>query len=227
MSGSDKSLATTPGPDARRGLAHEDRSLAAATEHPAVRFYEDDGSLARIVAEFLAEGFDRGNPGIIIATSNQRVAIVQELSNRSFEVGALQRSNDLLMADAEEILSTVIVDGQPDAVTFQDQIHRLVETVRRGRTNCTVHVFGQMVDVLWQKGQREAAIRLEVLWNQLAQSDAASLVCGYAIGNFYKDASFEDLCGSRSHFVSAEGTAKRAVSTTCDTSRRQPKRRRP
>jgi hypothetical protein len=66
-----------------------------------------------------------------------------------------------------------------------------------------------MVDVLWQQGQRDAAIRLEVLWNQLAQSQAFSLLCGYAIGNFYKDAGFKDICGHHSHIVSDDGKATR------------------
>jgi hypothetical protein len=43
-----------------------------------------------------------------------------------------------------------------------------------------------MVDLLWRGGQAEAAIRLEVLWNELASTRTFSLLCGYAIGNFYK-----------------------------------------
>ena len=41
-----------------------------------------------------------------------------------------------------------------------------------------------MVDLLWKQGKTEAAIRLEVLWNNLADSHVFSLLCGYAIGNF-------------------------------------------
>ena len=32
-----------------------------------VRFYENEKSLARIVAEFLIEGFTDGHPGIVVA----------------------------------------------------------------------------------------------------------------------------------------------------------------
>jgi hypothetical protein len=68
--------------------------------------------------------------------------------------------------------------------------------------------LGQMVDILWREGERDAAIRLEVLWNQLAQTKAFSLLCGYAMGNFYKDASFGDVCGHHSHVVLADGKAR-------------------
>jgi hypothetical protein len=64
-----------------------------------------------------------------------------------------------------------------------------------------------MVDVLWQDGEHDAAIRLEVLWNQLAQTEAFSLLCGYAMGHFYKDAHRDEIYGQHSHIVSADGKA--------------------
>jgi hypothetical protein len=68
-----------------------------------------------------------------------------------------------------------------------------------------VRIFGQMVDVLWQRGERNAAIQLEVLWNELAQTEAFSLLCGYAVGHFYKHAAFEQVCAQHSHILSADG----------------------
>ena len=46
--------------------------------------------------------------------------------------------------------------------------------------------YGEMVDVLWKAGQDVAAIRLEMLWNKLAAMHDFALLCGYAMGNFYK-----------------------------------------
>jgi hypothetical protein len=36
-----------------------------------------------------------------------------------------------------------------------------------------------MVAVLWSQGKHRAAIRLEELWNALAQQQEFSLLCGY------------------------------------------------
>ena len=174
----------------------------------AVRFYESERSLAQIVADFLKEGFEAGSPGLVVATPVQRGAIVRELTDRSLDVTELQRSHDLVLLDARETLSTFMVDGRADAGKFKYQMCQVIEKVCRGRAHCTVRIFGSMVDVLWQEGERDAAVRLEVLWNQLAQTQAFSLLCGYAIGNFYKDASFGEICGQHSHIVSADGTAK-------------------
>jgi hypothetical protein len=66
-----------------------------------------------------------------------------------------------------------------------------------------------MVDLLGHDGLTVAAIRLEILWNQLAMTHDFSLLCGYAMGNFYKDAQIEDICRHHSHGVSSDGAAAR------------------
>ena len=44
-----------------------------------------------------------------------------------------------------------------------------------------------------------AAIKLEMLWNHLANTHDFSLLCGYAMGNFYKDATIDDVCRHHTH----------------------------
>jgi hypothetical protein len=83
----------------------------------------------------------------------------------------------------------------------------VITRVGRGRADCTIRIYGQMVDVLWQAGEHDAAIRLEMLWNRLANTHAFSLLCGYAMGPFYKSANFADICSHHTHIVSADGCA--------------------
>jgi hypothetical protein len=131
------------------------------------------------------------------------------LAARSFDVVALQRSRDLVLLDGNEILSRFVVDGKPDARKFKDEICHLIESVSCGRARCTVRLFGQVIDVLWQQGNRDGAIRLELLWNQLARAEASSAICVYALGNFLKDVRFEDASALRSRVVSTDGTSNR------------------
>ena len=187
------------------------QSSPAPAQSHAVRFYESDTSLARIVAEFLREGSGRGNPGIVVATASLRAAILRELTDRSVDVDELQRSRELTLLDAREMLSTFMMDGRPEARKFNDQMCEVIRRVCGDRGDCTVRIFGQMVDVLWHDGERDAAIQLEVLWNQLARTEAFSLLCGYAMGQFYKDASIDDICRQHSHIVTADGQANRLV----------------
>jgi hypothetical protein len=182
------------------------RSVSLPPYH-AVRFYENERSLSQIVAEFLGDGLADGKPGVVIATPAQRAAIVRELVTRRLDVERLQRSDDLVLLDAEETLSAFMTNGKPDVEGFKNSMCEVIKRACRGRENCTVRIYGQMVDILWKNGKQEAAIRLEVLWNQLANTQAFSLLCGYAMGHFYKDANFDEVCSHHTHVISADGEA--------------------
>jgi len=75
----------------------------------------------------------------------------------------------------------------------------------RDRAECTVRIFGQVIDVLWQKGEHDAAIQLEMLWNQLARTETFSLLSTYAMGPFYKDASILMRCSTQEPAASIDG----------------------
>lgn len=182
------------------------RSTEAGHFH-AVRFYQTQESLCRMVAEFLGQGLITNEPSMVIATPEHRLGIVAELHARHFDVDRMQAAGDLLMVDARETLATFMVDGMPDAERFDTNMTRLIEQVCRGRQDCTVRAYGEMVDVLWKAGQNLAAIRLEMLWNKLAMSHDFSLLCGYAMGSFYKDASLKEICQQHSHVIGEQGIA--------------------
>jgi hypothetical protein len=146
-------------------------------------------------------------PAIVIATPAHREAIVTQLQARSFDVHRLQENGDLILLDADDMLSMFMVDGMPDADRFQTAMVAVIEQACHGRRDCVIRAYGEMVDVLWRAGQTVAAVRLETLWNQLAQTHAFSLLCGYSMGNFYKDAAQEEICSHHSHIVSEHGHA--------------------
>src|ERR1043166_5358939 len=45
--------------------------------------------------------------------------------------------------------------------------------------------FGEMVALLWAEGKRDATIRLEEFWNELAEKYTFDLLCGYPIAVFH------------------------------------------
>jgi hypothetical protein len=171
----------------------------------AVRFYEDAASLARMVAGFLAEGFIAGQPGIVIATPEHRHAVTRQLLIMGFNLDELKSQRQLLVLDANETLATFMVDGMPSARRFQEVMLPVIDAACSDRTDCVVRAYGEMVDLLWKDGKEAAAIRLEMLWNQLARSRRFSLVCGYSMGSFYKDAAVHDICHQHTHMVAAGG----------------------
>jgi len=191
-------------------MNHATTAARASGHFHAVRFYETRESLCRMVAEFLGEGMVIGQPALVVATPEHRDGIVAELAARHFDIDKMLASSDLLLLDAREVLSTFMEDGQPDATRFNVSVPAAIDRLRRTRT-CTVRAYGEMVDLLWKDGLTTAAVRLEMLWNQLAMTREFSLLCGYAMGNFYKDAAVSEICGQHSHIISPDGSALEAV----------------
>src|SRR5208282_3827630 len=73
--------------------------------------------------------------------------------------------------------------------------------------NRRIAAFGEMVFLLWAKGNAEAALRLEQLWNDLAKSHALSLRCAYPMSGFDREEHsdvFLKICAEHSHVIPVE-----------------------
>jgi hypothetical protein len=171
--------------------------------HHAVQFYGDDESLFTTVAGFLTQGFVDGHPAIVIATRDHSRAIVEHLRGRLIDVDQAQRMGSLLLLDAQQTLDLFMSGGMPDAAKFDDTVGKLIGDVLEGREDrALIRAYGEMVDVLWKEGKPNAAIRLEMLWNKLAQQYGFALLCGYSMGNFYKETKgFEAICREHTHVI--------------------------
>jgi hypothetical protein len=171
--------------------------------HHAVQFYGSDEALFTTVGGFLSEGLIAGQPAVLIATPAHCAAILGELSGRLIDVDRAKRLGDLVCLDAEETLATFMAGNMPDAGAFRKNVGDAIDQALGGRIRTPVRAYGEMVDVLWKKGSPEAAIKLEILWNELALSHSFQLLCGYSMGNFYKQTEyFERVCEQHTHVSS-------------------------
>jgi hypothetical protein len=97
----------------------------------------------------------------------------------------------------------------PAAAAFDAELGAVIDRTLKGRSKQTmIRAYGEMVDVLWKEGKPDAAIRLEMLWNKLAMRYGFALLCGYAMGNFYKETErFEEICRQHAHIVPPQPAA--------------------
>jgi hypothetical protein len=161
-----------------------------------VHLYQDTASLADAVAAYVAEGLRKGEAAVIIATPQHREAFLSR-------IGAFD-ADQLKVLDAEQTLATFMVNGVPNWQAFRASIGGLIAELRLRYP--TLRAYGEMVDVLWQRGEREAAIRLEEYWNELGQLQTFSLFCAYRMdpldGALY-GGPLESVCRVHSHLVPA------------------------
>lgn len=179
----------------------------SATHRHFVQFYESDDVLCDHVARYLAGGLTAEEPAIVIATEPHRASIARCLGAIGHDLAALTARGQLAMLDAHATLETFMVGDAPSRVRFFESVGGALDRVRAGRGAKPVRAYGEMVDVLWRAGNRNAALSLEGLWNDLAKTRSFSLLCAYAMGNFYKAADceeFDAVCAAHSHVIPGE-----------------------
>jgi DcmR-like sensory protein len=181
-------------------------SKLPANHAHAVQFYNSESTLFGTAATFLAEGLILGQPALILATPAHRDGIVEQLYERLVDCECAVRDGDLVLLDAQATLDLFMVDGRPNGDLFRENVGRVVRQVLNGRKRTVLRAYGEMVDLLWRQGLTEAAIELEMLWNKLALSFDFALLCGYAMGSFYKQVEqLESIRVLHSHVINGPG----------------------
>lgn len=126
------------------------------------------------IARFLRIGIDEGEAGLVIATPANAFRIRQALGEAQAKC---------VFLDASVELSRFMVDDQPDPGRFHDLLSpALREAQRRG--NGGVRAYGELVAILCERGQHEAAVHVEQLWNLLLRGQPVALLCAYPLQVF-------------------------------------------
>src|SRR5947209_11229767 len=151
-------------------------AIAEGGEH-VVQFYDDDRDLGSAVAAHLAQGLRSGGVAIAIATGAHRTVFEAELERVGVDVPEAVGNGSLHLLDAGETLSRFASGGEIDRAAFHRVIGDLLDrAAARGRP---VHLYGEMVALLWDEGDVLGAIELEHLWNEAGRERSFCLMCGY------------------------------------------------
>jgi hypothetical protein len=177
-------------------------------QHPAsgdhfVQVYREERFLFEAVAQYAGTGLRRDEGVILIATPSHRAAFIDQLEAEGVPALEAAQRGQLVVLDAEETLARFTAHGMPDWQTFHALVGGVIAKLRLDYP--TVRAYGEMVDVLWQRGERDAAIRLEEFWNDLATLQTFSLFCAYYLDNLDAAAyqPLECVCKVHTHLIPA------------------------
>jgi hypothetical protein len=179
-------------------------------EHVVQLYGEDDQLLTRNVSRYLAEGLRRGEGLIVIGTPEHTSGIARHLGEEN-PGGAREAAHTgrLVYLDAGETLGRLLVAGRPDERRFRAVIGEVLGGVRARSMTGSVRAFGEMVSLLWHEGRREAAERLEGLWNTILAEHGCSLFCAYRIDLFDHPgdaAELQRIVRTHDHVLAGAGT---------------------
>ena len=164
-----------------------------------VQVYTDPEFLVDAVAEYLATGLQRGEGAIVIARPEHRKRFAIALEARGVDPG-----DALRMLDAQHTLDGFMANGMPQWTAFHASCGGAIAELRLRYP--TVRAYGEMVDILWQRGERTAALRLEDFWNELGRLQTFSLLCAYQMDPLDSEAyagALQAVCRCHSHLIPA------------------------
>ena len=172
-----------------------------------VRFYEAESLLVDEVADFAERALRSGGHAVVIATQAHLAALASKLRGFGCAAGMdTGTTSRLVTLDAEQKLARFMVDGWPNEALFLSSVGALMARVTTPG-GAPVHAFGEMVGLLCERGEYEAALHLEALWNELARRYAFSLFCAYSQALFSSaehSAMFEHVCAAHTHVLPSE-----------------------
>ena len=173
-----------------------------------VQFYEDDDFLVTEVSRFIGTALGSGDCGILIATKAHRDGVAQRLASLGLDTSVAIAQGRYVTLDAAETLAKFMIGGQPDLERFNSVIGEVIVRVKKNvGERARVAAFGEMVALLWAEGMKDAAIRLEQLWNSLADTHSFSLLCAYPMKGFSQGSHSEPflkICQEHSSVLPAE-----------------------
>ena len=172
-------------------------------EH-AVQLYQDDADLAESLAHYTASGLAHGEGVIVIGSTRRWEALTALLRGRGIDTHAAVVRGQLRLFGAKVILASCMSHGVPDRLAFNEAIGGIVSLVRARYER--LRVIGELTDVLWREGRREAAEAIERFWNELGAEQPFSLLCACPLdsldGRAY-EGELQSVCALHTHLVPA------------------------
>lgn len=172
-----------------------------------VHFYEDDVCFLSRSSDLIAAALNEGAAVVVIATKEHREGLARRLRADGVDVARVAREKRYVSLDASDTLSKFLVDDVPVPTRFFDSMQGIFAQADLADGHRQILVLGEMVSLLWEEGNSEAAIRLEQLWNDLAKKRAFSLRCAYPMGGFSREEHGNQLltiCAEHSQVIPVE-----------------------
>jgi PAS domain S-box-containing protein len=175
-----------------------------------VQLYTGDNFLIEVLSRFIGGAIAMGDAAVVVATKAHHEELSKRLSAQGLDTAEAARQGRYVLLDASETLPKFMVNGSVDEARFIDLIGATLTGVRNAidRKNSNIAVFGELVALLWAEGKPQEAIRVEQLWNDLAEQHSFSLLCAYPITGFHNERQiqpFLKMCGEHSGVVPSEG----------------------
>lgn len=174
-----------------------------ASEH-LVQFYDTDEELVDAVVPFLTAGLAAGESVLVIAREPHRSAFQRELAAIDRGLEQSIAAGTFVAVDAAELLRYLqdSETGEVSVADFDASVGMLVRRQLAGGRR--LRIYGEVVALLWDRGEVSTAIALEAMWNDLQRQHPFMLFCGYPVVQApAQRAAMEQVCRAHSSILPA------------------------
>lgn len=171
-----------------------------------VHFYGSDEALMQRLRTVAVSAINAGNSILAIAIEAHRLKLSSTIEEQGFDVAGLSRERRVMFCDSRDVLSRVMNGRFPDSQVFQRFVGDLISKSKQAAWNAHrgLTVLCETVSVLWEDGNREGALVMEGLWNDLLAKQSFQLHCAYPRSIFSSEEDLsrvKDICEHHSHVI--------------------------
>jgi hypothetical protein len=171
--------------DKKDPCEHWDHILShAGPRDHVVQLYQDQDFLNRAVCRFAGAALANGEGLILVPTAEHWNAFRPRLEAEGVDVRAAQARGQLTVVDADETLPRFMGKTLPDAPVFLGLAGEIVRRTRAAGSYPKVRWWGEMVNVLWERGDVAASMNLEDLFDRVAREQDIAIFCSFVMDNF-------------------------------------------
>jgi DNA-binding NarL/FixJ family response regulator len=186
-----------------KGYRFADASGAKAPHRHEVQFYSDDEVFLDAFTRFIAGALEGGDVAVVCATESHRNALLQRLKARGLDIDTALQRGTYIPLDIAKTLSTFMANDMPDSVRFFEAVGDLIRTAAKAGNREHPRVFwcGEGVALLLAEGKADAAIRVERLCSELAETHEVEILCAYPLSSFHgaeDERVFQSICAEHS-----------------------------
>ena len=151
------------------------------------------------MGSFLATAYAAGDNLLVVAKPKHWNLIAPVLRARGCDLVEDLKTERLTVLNAAATLRAFTRNDVPDKDRFDQVVGRLVRGLS---AQGGLSIYGEMVELLAEEGDFNAALQLEELWNALAARCSFRLMCGYSSAHFASpaaEAKLHPVCAAHTH----------------------------
>jgi hypothetical protein len=152
-----------------------------------VQFYSRDELFLDRFTRFIGTALRVGKAVVVVATPSHQDSFPLRLLAEGLDVAAAMDEGRYIALDVVDTLSGFMVNGFPDPTRFCEAASSLIGTAKKAARGeyQRVAACGECAPFLLREGNAEAAVRLEELWDDVANRYGIDILCGYAGQDFH------------------------------------------